>query len=129
MDKITAEELAKLLDGHPHDHGFTKRIVNLAKYNNLVIVTAQGDDLVVFSGALIDEFDFLKGGDIYLVKEDNEYYPYLKPRPNAMLIQAFWEEYKLFKWKFFTKLPHAKFITKKNDKSFCQAIVFSLDYI
>jgi tetrahydromethanopterin S-methyltransferase subunit F len=128
MQTVTSEQLAKELEGFDTMHTFTRRITNLAKQSNLVIVTARGDDTVMFSGALVDEFDFLKGGDIFMAKENDDYYPYIKPKPNTRKIQAFWEDYKLYKWKFITTIRHVEFtLSNGSRKCFARGIIFSLN--
>ncbi len=68
MSKVTAEELAKQLNGFDVDDSFTKSVINSAKYSNLVIVSAIGDDTIIFSGSLKDEFDLFHFGQIVMVK-------------------------------------------------------------
>lgn len=131
MQKVTAEELALSLNGHNLEEGFTKYIINLAKNSNLVIVSAIGDDTIVFSGALKDEFDLLHGGQIFLGKEDNECISYTRQDVNKTRkkIEVFWDKHSSIKWKFLTLINHSKYDLKKSNKSFCKGFIFSLDNI
>jgi len=127
--KITAEELAKELNGFDVADRFTKGVINLAKNSNLVIVSAIGDDTIIFSGSLKDEFDLLHGGQIFMAKEGDEYVPYTKQDINKSrkVIEVFWDKHSLFKWKFLTLIKHVQYDLKKDGRSFCKGIVFSLN--
>ena len=129
MGKITAEELAKELNGFDVNDSFTKRVINTAKYNNLVIVSAIGDDTIIFSGSLKDEFDLLHGGQIFMAKEGDEYVPYTKQDANKSrkVIEVFWDKHSLFKWKFLTRIKHVTYDLRKDGKSFCKGIIFNLN--
>jgi hypothetical protein len=129
MSKVTAEELAKELNGFDVNDSFTKSVINTAKYSNLVIVSAIGDDTIIFSGSLKDEFDLLHGGQIFMAKEGDEYVPYTKQCPNKSrkVIEVFWDKHSLFKWKFLTLIKHVTYDLKKDGKSFCKGIIFSLN--
>lgn len=127
--KITAEELAKELNGFDVADRFTKGVINLAKNSNLVIVSAIGDDTIIFSGSLKDEFDLLHGGQIFMAKEGSEYIPYLRQSQDKSrkVIEVFWDKHSLFKWKFLTLIKHVQYDLKKDGRSFCKGIVFSLN--
>lgn len=129
--KITAEELAKQLNGFDVNDSFTKAVINLAKNSNLVIVSAIGDDTIIFSGSLKDEFDLLHGGQIFMAKEDSEYVPYTKQNKDKTrkVIEVFWDKHAVFKWKFLTLIKHSTYDLKKDGRSFCKGIIFSLNDI
>lgn len=146
MTPTTSEELAKSLHPWNFEDSFTKHVCRTAKENNLIIVSAIGNDTITFTGALTDEFYLVKGGNIFMAKETVpaiyedgrilhkeyvEYVPYKKQGVNndRKKIEIFWEEYKLFTWKFLTLIPHHTFEIKKNNKNFCKGIVFSLNDI
>ena len=78
MIKVSAEELAIELNGFDISDRFTSGLVKLAKNSNLIIISALGNDTVILSGAVTDEFDLLHGGQIFMAKEDNECIPYTK---------------------------------------------------
>jgi hypothetical protein len=129
MSKISAEELAKQLNGFDVNDSFTKGVVNLAKNSNLVIVSAIGDDTIIFSGSLKDEFDLLHGGQIFMAKEGGEYIPYKKQSQDKSrkVIEVFWDKHSIFKWKFLTLIKHVTYDLKKDGKSFCKGIIFNLN--
>lgn len=129
MIKVTSEELAKQLNGFDVDDSFTKSVINIAKNSNLVIVSAIGDDTIIFSGSLKDEFDLLHGGQIFMAKEGDEYIPYRKQSidKSRKVIEVFWDKHSLFKWKFLTLIKHATYDLKKDGKSFCKGIIFNLN--
>lgn len=131
MQKITAEELASSLNGHNLEEGFTKYVINLARNSNLVIVSAIGDDTVVFSGALKDEFDLLHGGLIFLGRENDECISYTRQNADKTRkkVEVFWDKHSSFKWKFLTLIKHSTYDLKKNGKNFCKGFVFNLDNI
>jgi hypothetical protein len=60
MSKISAEELAKQLNGFEVDDSFTKSVINSAKYSNLVIVSAIGDDTIILIYFTADRYSWLK---------------------------------------------------------------------
>jgi len=131
MMKITADELAKQLNGFDVNDSFTKAVINLAKNSNLVIVSAIGDDTIIFSGSLKDEFDLLHGGQIFMAREDNEYIPYTKQSKDKTrkVIEVFWDKHAVFKWKFLTLIKHSTYDIKKDGRSFCKGIIFNLNDI
>jgi len=129
--KVTAEELANQLNGFDVSDNFTKSVINIAKNSNLVIVSAIGDDTIIFSGSLKDEFDLLHGGQIFMAKEGDEYIPYTKQSQDKTrkVIEVFWDRHAVFKWKFLTKIKHVTYDIKKEGRSFCKGIIFNLDDI
>lgn len=131
MMKITADELAKQLNGFDVNDSFTKAVINLAKNSNLVIVSAIGDDTIIFSGSLKDEFDLLHGGQIFMAKEYNECIPYTKQSKDKTrkVIEVFWDKHAVFKWKFLTLIKHSTYDIKKDGRSFCKGIIFNLNDI
>ena len=136
MSKLTAQELALLLNGFNSEDNFTRHIVKTAKDSGLVIVATIGDDTVTFSGAITDEFDLFHGGKIFMAKEnsicgDVEYIPYLKNNESKSRkqIEVFWERHSYFKWKFLTLIKHTTYDLKKDGKNFCKGIIFSLNDI
>jgi len=129
--RITAQEVATLLNNFNSEDNFTRNILSLAKNNRIIIVSAQGDDTILFNGALTDEFELFKGGNIFMAKEGNEYLGYLKQSSDCSRkkIEVFWNKNGLFKWKFLTLIKHFTYDLKRDGRSFCKGIVFSLDDI
>lgn len=126
METITSAELAAKLDGHNTEDKFTRYVIKLAKDSDLVIVSCVGNDTVVFNGAMTEDFDLFRGGKIFM---DKDGLAYTKQCVNKRRkpIEAFWEEYKLYTWKFLTLIPHEKYVIKKNSKNWCQGIIFSMN--
>lgn len=122
---VTHKELVLLINGHNHEDKMTKFVMKTARENNLVIVSAIGDDTIQFDGAFKDEVDLFRGGQIFLEKDGI----YTKMRDGRKVINVFWEENRLFLWKFLTLVPHSKFVIKKNNKNWCEGIVICLNDI
>jgi len=132
MAKVTHSELAKIIleKGECNsEDSFTKHLLKIARDSRLVILTAIGDDVLSFQGFFKDEADCLKGGDLYLRMEDDECVVYTKKKEGCKKIQSFWEEYRVFKWRFITLIPHSKFAVNKGGKKWCESIIFSVDDI
>jgi len=129
MNKVTHSELANMIKEHNYEDKLTKYILKVARENRLIILTAIGDDVLSFSGFFHDEADCLKGGDVYLKMEDGECMVYTKKKEQSKKISSFWEEYRVYTWRFLTLVPHSKFCIKRNGKKWCEAIVFSADDI
>lgn len=127
MELITPEILAKELDNRVYDDKLTKYVIKLAKDNNLVIVSAIGDDVIQFSGFIKDEVDCFRGGNIYLDKDG--VYTKQSIENSRKIIQVLWEKQRLYTWKFITKIPHQTFSIKKDGKNFCLGIVFKMNNI
>lgn len=125
MQVITYEELAKLINGHNQEDKLTKYVMKIARDNNLVIVSAIGDDTISFDGAFHDEADLFRGGDVYIAEDG----VYTKPKEGRVKINVFWEDKGLCVWKFLTVIPHSKFIVNRNGKKWCEGIVFDLKKI
>lgn len=122
MQRTTYEDLAKLITGHNYDDSFTKYVMKIARENNLVIVSAVGDDTVQFDGTFHDEIDLFRGGNVYVTSEGI----FTKPKDGRVKINVFWEDKGLCVWKFITTIPHSKFNINRNGKKWCEGIVFSL---
>ena len=123
MTIVTYEELAKLINGHNFEDKMTKYVMKVARDNNLVILSAIGNDTIELNGIIHDEIDLLHGGKIFM-EEDGAY---TRPGENRVVINSFWDGTKTCMWTFLTKIPHAKFTINKNNKRWCEGIVFKLD--
>lgn len=124
MEVVTYTQLAQLIDCHNHEDKMTKYVVKTARDNNLIIMMAVGDnDTIQFDGAFFDEADLHKGGDVFIAKDG----VYTKSGEGRKKINVFWEEHRIFLWRFLTNIPHEKFTVKKCGKNWCQGIVFSLN--
>lgn len=122
------QELASQINNFNAEDKFTKFILKEAKNKNLVIITSIGDDTVVLNGALTEEFDLFHGGSIFIDKDELAYkkQSVLNDRKK---IDCIWEKNRLFTWKFMTKIPHSKFCFRRNNRSYCEGIVFCLNDI
>ena len=128
MGRITHSELAKMLDGHNYEEGFTKYVTKIARDNKLIMLTAIGDDVLKFSGLFNEEADCFRGGDVFLKIEDGECVVYTKKKDGSKKVQSFWNEHTYsYSWKFLTLIPHSKFCIRRNNKKWCEAIIFSVD--
>ena len=123
MQPTTYEELAKLINIHNYEDSFTKYVMKIARENNLVIVSAVGDDTVQFDGAFHDEIDLFRGGEVYVTEEGI----FTRPKEGRSRIDVFWEDRGLCVWKFLTIIPHSKFIINRGNKKWCEGIVFCLN--
>jgi hypothetical protein len=131
MQKVSTQELASLLNGFDADDRFTRSVVKLAKDSGLIIISALGNDTVILSGAVTDEFDLLHGGQIFISNDNNECMPYTKNNADKTRkqIEVFWEEHSYYKWKFLTLIKHSTYDLKKGGKPFCKGIIFSVTSI
>lgn len=124
---MTHSELAALIGTHDYKDKFTPYVTNLAMKNGLVIVTAIGDDVVKFHGAIRDEADCMRGGNMFLQKEGLETLVFKKQNDanTRLRLQAIWEKHRIYLWKFRLSIPHSKFTVMRDDKKWCEAIIFS----
>ena len=132
MSKVTHADLVQMIKDNGdcnYEDKFTKHLLKVARDNRLVILTTIGDDVLSFQGFFKDEADGYKGSDLYLRMEDGECIVYTKKREGCKKISAFWEEYRVYKWRFLTLIPHSKFVVKRNGKNFSESIIFSVDDI
>ncbi len=130
--KVTHSELAQIIKNNGdcnYEDSFTKGLLKIARDSRLVILTTIGDDVLSFQGFFKDEADGYKGCDLYLRMEDGECFVYTKKKEGCKKISAFWEEYRVYKWRFLTLIPHSKFVVKRNGKNFSESIIFSVDDI
>lgn len=126
MSIVTPKQFASMLNNFPCEDTFTKHVINIARKNNLIILTAFSNDKVFLSGSITDEFDLLRGGYIYIGEDNGEIVPFTRPAHNRVTIHAFYEEHKKYTWKFITKIKHETFVTLNKEKSFCQAIIIDI---
>ena len=66
---ITAEQLAKKLNGREYRNEITTAEIVVAKGNNLVVIYGQSDDLIEILGAIEEELGMYDGGTICLNKD------------------------------------------------------------
>lgn len=111
--KITAKELAALLDGREYMHEITKEEEAAAKASDLLVIFGRSDDLCELRGAIDDELDCYKGGPLEL--------PAL---PDT--VTAVWCPDDLFSWGYETSLPHTTFRIYEDGEPYCIGIVVDL---
>lgn len=108
----------------------------------MVIVSGGSDDLMLFEGAIHDDFGCYDGGtakvdakgllrDWESVKDDGnkaEIAEWLERDKTAKAIQAIWEpiEPSGASWAYETSIPHATFDVMEDGGIYCRAIVFNL---
>lgn len=130
MNKVTHSELVKIISEKGdcnYEDNFTKHLLKIARDNRLVILTTVGDSSLIFQGFFKEEADCFRGGDLFLKMEDGDCMVYTKKKEGSKKISAFWEEYRVFKWRFLTLIPHSKFTVKRNGKNWSESIIFSVD--
>jgi uncharacterized protein YsxB (DUF464 family) len=123
------KEIAEKLNGIAYGENVSD-IEAEAKKHGIVIVMGASDDLMKFSGAIVDEggVAYAKGGKVYfdrssVSQDDTE---------SANVIEAIWckshdENGVLATWAYKTKIPHEKFKVFEDEELYCIGIVFSVE--
>ena len=128
-NKVTKEDLAKILNGREYGNEITKEEELLAKENGLVVVFGHSDDCIEFRGAMNDEFgqsvNFTKDGEIRHCDDDCPYFT-----------KALNESSKIFRkpskttehyWVFETIIPHAEFDVFEDGDLYGKGLVFDIE--
>lgn len=132
-NKITKEDLAKILNNRQYREEINNKEEMLAKENNLVVVFGASDDLIEFRGAFYEEFGAYTGADFYfnkemtLVYDENEidFFKVLKYKlPNH--IRADWS-FDDYSWFISANFPCSYFDVLEDDEKYCRGLIFSLD--
>ena len=134
---LTKEQLAAKLDKWEYGKCIPKETIQVAKENNLVIISSRSDDTVKFEGAICNEDSAYDGGITYLSRKGipeneciDECCPYYErwiksaiKSGEVQLLEVYWcsqcddkkmdaEEYALLgrpTWCYKTTMPHAVF--------------------
>lgn len=125
------KEFAKRLDNREYGYSiFTKEEIEIAKENDIVIITGASDDLMEIEGAIYDEADCFDGGMVYISPTwgvlSNNYHT-----KNQISISAKWCEEKDEKgntipWTYDLSIPHETFMIYEEGKPYCRGVVFSI---
>lgn len=135
---MNVSELAKELNGCQYPFRPTKELVEKARINGLVIVYGMSDDLMEFTGSIIDEIGVYDGGVAHVFKTgvlarredldtDEDIELWLKNKSESKEIKAKWDEEEGYTWTYETDIPHSVFDILEDDDKYCRALVFSVD--
>jgi len=132
MNKLSAIELAKLLNGREIRNEITKQEEAQAKESGLVVVFGASDDLMEFRGAVCEEVDAYEGQTVYLTstglienkcEDDCPYYE--NEKNSGISIEQIWDKGG-YSWIYETTIPHRQFEIMDGDEKYCRGIVFAL---
>lgn len=125
------KEFAKRLDNREYGYQiFTKEEIEIAKENDIVIITGASDDLMEIEGAICDEADCFDGGIVRISPTwgvlSRNYW-----NKNQIPIRAKWCEEKDEKgntipWTYELSIPHETFMIYEEGKPYCRGVVFSI---
>jgi hypothetical protein len=132
---MTKEEAAARLDGNQYREEGSRELFAAMKEAGLVAVFGASDDLMEFRGAIDDEIGAYDGTTAYLSPAgrlqndcDNDRCPHFeRAKETAPFIEAVWSpEAENMSWLYRTSIPHATFLIKEDDDTYCRGIVFAL---
>jgi hypothetical protein len=131
---VTAEELAKMLDGREMGQEIFHDESVIAKASGLVVVFGYSDDNVEFRGAVDYEMGAYGGKKIRITpaglvlnKCDEDACPYyLEQRRNAAVLRAVWADTGQPAWTYDVPWPHSTFNVMEDGEVFCRGVVFAL---
>ena len=138
---VTKEQLAILLNGNEYAEEVSGDQAKIAEQNRLVVVYGYSDDIVVFNGAITDDFGAYNGttldvGALGVIPDWDSFdhdredkcrkYFTRKDAPHKA-IKAKWNDTEAGPaWTFETDIPHATFDIVEEGDVFCRGIVFSM---
>lgn len=132
---MTKEAMAGRLNGRQYRDEMTKDDEREAADSGLIVIFGASDDLIEFSGAVIDEIDMYDGGKFRLDAQgpvpserdndwdDDEMATYLARKKRAVTVTAEWSGPSVFAWAFKSPVPCATFEIFEEDVPYCQGIV------
>lgn len=124
-------EAAKRIDGREYRSEVSKELAQELKENRLVAVFGYSDDVMVFEGAINDEFYettyVTKDGVLENSCEDDDCPYFAKLKKSAKMVVPKWAEEDGISWIYETEIPHATFNIMEDGDIYCRGIVFSLD--
>lgn len=132
---MTKEELAERLNGIEYVDICARNFFGDIKGSSLVVVWGASDDLMEFSGAILDEVGCYGGGKAYLDKNglihnecSSHDCPYFEDyKGKAQTITAVWAENDLMPaWTYETDIPHVTFDIWDEGERYCRGIIFDL---
>jgi len=110
-NKVKKERMAKVLNNRPKQCIITAELWAVADASGLVLVYALADNLVVFRGAINNEFRADENIVVYIYRD--------------LKIQGKWMAGE-FAWEFKTDIPHATFEIKDGGDKWCKGLVIDL---
>ena len=129
MDKITAESLAKTLDGREYRSEITKEEEQLAKENGLVVVFGRSDDLMELCGAIDGEEGFGgSGGFTFFINKDGiKTYGEVSGEKiqEPTFLTAYWNR-SGYSWCYKINVPSSSFDILEEGQKYCRGIVFNI---
>lgn len=135
---MNAKELAAALNGIQYPVRIQSNIFKQAVDAGLVIVHGGSDDLIEFSGAMVDEAGVYDGGEVLIDREgvlgdfsDVEHEveacrKWLARSDKARKIEALWDKEPGYSWTYKTDIPHETFEVMEGEDHYCRGIVFAL---
>ena len=144
---VSAEELAKMLDGNQYGSEITKEQQLIADDNGLVVMFGYGDDTIEFSGAISGGYyGAYEGRGFYIDKfaksgvphndcdEDCPYFEKIQEglKETGTKIKLLWSKEddktgKIASWIIKTEIKHHQFRIWEGKDLYCVGIVFSVD--
>ncbi|MDR0919414.1 MAG: hypothetical protein LBM93_09255 [Oscillospiraceae bacterium] len=124
FQEMTVKEAAEMLNGRQYLSEISVDEKEILRQNRLVAVFGQSDDLVVFEGAVEDDFDCFGGSEVY-VNEQGVYVDVEDTEDYRKIVTKWAEEG--YSWSYETDIPHETFEIFEDDSKYCKGIVFSLN--
>lgn len=128
---LTTRTFANILEGKNLAKVNSWRISRLANDNGFVIVHGYSDDIIVLSGAIIDEGGCFRGNSFHLHKEEDGNYKLAEGKTDSNYITAKWyspdsltENGDIICWSYDTDIPHEDFYMTYRGDPFCKGFVF-----
>jgi hypothetical protein len=134
---ITAEKLAKRLNGRGYMDEMSEEEEQEACDAGIVVVFGYSDDLMEFRGAIDDEIGCYDGGSVRLTSEgilrsecdEGEDCPYFKKLKLASIpLNAIWDK-DGYSWVYETDIPHSMFDIMGDGEKYCRGIVFEMSKV
>lgn len=128
--EMELKEFANMLNGKEYGcPQFTRKEVQIAKENGIVIVSGASDDLVELEGAITDEGDCWEGGIIHVKAIPNGGIAYNCKRSDMFSFIAKWckerdPDGKIIPWTYDVTIEHEDFMIFENGDPYCRGFVF-----
>ncbi|MDR0920121.1 MAG: hypothetical protein LBM93_12900, partial [Oscillospiraceae bacterium] len=103
VSRNDVKEAAEMLNGRQYLSEISVDEKEILRQNRIVAVFGQSDDLVVFEGAVEDDFDCFGGSEVY-VNEKGVYVDVENPESYHKIVTK-WAE-SGYSWSYETDIPH-----------------------
>jgi len=130
---MNAKQLAEELNGCEMDRETSRKIINNAHQNGLVIVYGYSDDGICFEGA-ISEVEGAYGGTKFYLNSDGllksdcvdecSYYMILIEKCQNVIEVVWYNDG--YSWTYKTNIPHETFDVMEDGEKYCRGIVFNI---